>query len=297
MAEHISVCICTYKRPALLKRLLEELSRQKTEGLFDYSFVVTDNDREESAKQVVTGFAADSSRETKYCMEPTPNFALARNNVVRNAKGDYLAFIDDDEFPAEDWLLMLLKTCKTHRAAGVLGPVLPHFEVAPPQWIIRAGFYDRPRHETGFVMGWQEARTGNVLIRRQILDGVDEVFRPEFGAGGEDQDFFRRMMDKGLVFIWCNEALAYETVPPHRWERRFLLKRALLRGKTTCKHPKNRVRNMAKSLVAVPLYALLLPFLLILGHHLFMKYLVRLCDHAGRLLALLGLNPIKERNN
>jgi hypothetical protein len=146
-------------------------------------------------------------------------------------------------------------------------------------------------------MSWHEARTGNVLIRRQILDGINQVFSPEFGTGGEDQDFFRRMIEKGHVFIWCNEAPAYETVPPHRWKRRFLIKRALLRGKTTFRHPRNRMRNIAKSAVAVPLYAIALPFLFILGHHHFMKYFVRLFDHVGRLLALVRLNPIKERCN
>jgi succinoglycan biosynthesis protein ExoM len=105
------------------------------------------------------------------------------------------------------------------------------------------------------------------------------------------------MMASGHTFIWCDEAPAYETVPPHRWDRKFLLKRALLRGKTTFKHPKNRVRNIAKSVIAVPLYLIALPFLLVAGHHLFMRYLVRLFDHVGRLLALLNLNPVKERNN
>lgn len=295
--EHISVCICTFKRPDLLQRLLDSLRKQRTDGLFTYSIVVADNDREESAKATTVAFAANSGIETKYCMEPTPNIALARNTVVRNARGEYLAFIDDDEFPNDDWLLVMLKVCKAHNVAGVLAPVLPHFDTEPPAWLKRAGFYDRPRHETGFVMTWQESRTGNVLIRRQILDSIELVFTPAFGAGGEDQDFFRRMNAAGHKFIWCDEGVAYETVPPHRWERRFLLKRALLRGKTTCRHPKNRLRNIAKSIVAVPLYSIALPLLLLLGHHLFMKYLVRLFDHTGRLLALMKLNPIKERNN
>jgi len=276
---------------------LEKIERQQTDGLFEISIIVLDNDREESAKETVGKFTRASSIETSYLMEPTPSFALARNKVVRNAVGDFLAFIDDDEFPANDWLLTMLKTCKAHGVAGVLGPVLPHFEVAPPQWLVKGGFYDRPRHKTGFVMTWPESRTGNVLIKRQIMEGVEEVFNPGFRLGGEDQDFFRRMMAKGHKFIWCDEAPAYETVPTHRWKRRFLLKRALLRGKTTLNHPENRVRNIAKSIIAIPLYVIALPFLLIAGHHLFMRYLVRLFDHTGRLLAMLNLNPITERAN
>jgi hypothetical protein len=50
-----------------------------------------------------------------------------------------------------------------------------------------------------------------------------------------------------------------------------------------------------KSLIAVPAYALALPVLLLAGHHYFMKYLVKLADHAGRLLASVGLNPVTNR--
>jgi succinoglycan biosynthesis protein ExoM len=295
--EKITVCICTYRRPHFLKRLLTEVASQETSGLFDFSIVVVDNDAQQSAKTVVTDFANSSPTRISYQTEPTSNIALARNKAVAFADGDYLAFLDDDEVPIKQWLLTLFQTCKRYKADGVLGPVHPHFEVAPPDWLTKGGFYDRPTHKTGFVMSWDEARTGNVLLRKQILDGQNPVFRPEFGTGGEDQDFFRRMIEKGHTFIWCDEAPAFETIPPHRWEWRFLLKRALLRGKTSFRHPKNRLQNIAKSMIAVPLYVIALPLLLILGHHLFMKYFVRLFDHLGRLLALLNLNPIQERCN
>src|SRR5207245_10546140 len=42
--KHITVCVCTYKRPHYLKRLLGELGNQDTSGLFTYSIVVADND-------------------------------------------------------------------------------------------------------------------------------------------------------------------------------------------------------------------------------------------------------------
>jgi hypothetical protein len=179
--------------------------------------------------------------------------------------------------------------------AGVLGPVKPYFEEQPPGWLVRGGFYQRPSHATGFVMPWQECRTGNVLLRRSIMDGSEPVFRAEFGAGGEDQDFFRRMMERGHRFIWCDEAVAHEVIPPSRWSRRFMLHRALLRGRNTFRHKKDRLRNLVKSMIAVPAYAMALPVLFFAGHHRFMKYLVKLADHIGRLLASVGLNPVTER--
>ena len=295
--KHITVCICTFKRPQLLRRLLEKVAKQQGRDRFNVSIVVVDNDSNQSAKQTVTEFAQTFPIQATYGNEPVASFARARNRVVANATGDFIAFIDDDEFPDDNWLLTMFETCETHGVAGVLGPVLPHFETPPPSWLVKGGFYDRPRHQTGFVMSWQESRTGNVLFRRKIIEGVEPVFNLEFALGGEDQDFFRRMMEKGHRFIWCDEAPAYETVPPHRWKRSFLLRRALLRGRMTFTQQKNRWRNIGKSMIAAPLYLAALPLLLIAGHHLFMKYLIRLGDHTGRLLAMVSLNPVKERNN
>ena len=100
------------------------------------------------------------------------------------------------------------------------------------------------------------------------------------------------MSQRGFVFVWCNEAITYETVPPSRWTRSYMIRRALLRGRNVLKHPTGRMKLVAKSVVAVPVYSLLLPFTLMLGQESFMKYCIKFCDHLGRLLALLGLNPI-----
>src|SRR5205085_902502 len=103
-------------------------------------------------------------------------------------------------------------------------------------WVVKGNFYDRASYPTGFVIDWKKGRTGNVLLKRHLFDADTPPFRPEF-VTGEDQDFFGRMIDKGYVFIWCHEALAYETVPPIRWKRTFMLRRALLQGATSLVHP------------------------------------------------------------
>src|SRR5438309_11395304 len=92
---HICVCICTFKRPHLLRRLLCELGGQETSGRFTYSVVVADNDYLQSARQVVEDLAATSSIPITYCVEPRRNIALTRNAAVEHANGDFVAFIDD----------------------------------------------------------------------------------------------------------------------------------------------------------------------------------------------------------
>jgi succinoglycan biosynthesis protein ExoM len=296
-AAHISVCVCTFKREKLLKMLLRALDAQRTDGLFTYEVVVADNDAARSAESVVREFGSQSGLTVTYCVEPEPNIARARNAAVSAASGSFIAFIDDDELPGDDWLYLLLRTCGNQQVSGVLGPVMARFEHAPPAWIEKGKFFDRPRYPTGRPMDWPEARTGNVLFRRRILDDLDPAFRPEFATAGEDVDFFRRAMAKGARFVWCDEAVVFELVPPHRCTRRYLLRRALLRGSNFPKHPTHRVRNSLKSLVAVPCYALALPLLTVAGHHVFMAYLIKVADHGSRLLAFAGLPVVIERQN
>jgi len=292
-ANHISVCICTYKRPGFLQRLLEELREQETSGLFTYSIVIADNDHLESAKTVVRDFAGSSGIAIRYCVEPRQNIALARNKAIENAYGEFVAFIDDDEFPSKRWLVTLFEACNEYGVDGVLGPVKRHFDEEPPTWVVKGKFYERPTYPTGLVIDWKKGRTNNVLVRRRVFAAGAPPFRPEFRTG-EDQDFFQRRIEEGHVFVWCDEAVVYEVVPPVRWRRSFMLRRALLQGTICVIHPTFGAREIAKSIVAVPAYAAALPFALLLGQHKFKSRLVKLFHHLGSLLALLGINAIKE---
>ena len=294
-AQHITVCICTLKRPQLLGRTLAKLENQRNEGLFTYSIVVADNDSLGSSKQLVSDFSRGSRLPVVYCIEPRQNIALARNKALHHAAGDLVAFIDDDEFPADDWLLNLFKMYKASGADGVLGPVEPYFETEPPQWVRKGKLFNRPAHPTGYKLEWEQSRTGNVLFRKDILNRLETPFRSKFDTAGEDMDFFRRAMDQGCSFLWCNEAVAYEVVPSSRCTRTYLLRRALLRGSNFPKHPEHRFRNVAKSLIAVPCYTLILPILSLFGQHVLLKYLIKLLDHASRLSAFLGLTLVTER--
>lgn len=290
---HISVCICTYKRPGYLRRLLDALAHLDTGGLFTYSIVIVDNDSDQSSEPVVVDFACRSTVPISYSVEPRQNIALARNKAVQESTGEFIAFIDDDEFPTREWLRHLFDACARYRVDGVLGPVKPSFDERPPEWVVKGRFYERPTYPTGFVIDWRKGRTGNLLVKRSVIAEEATPFRPEF-LTGEDQDFFRRMIDKGHKFVWSSEAVVHEAVPPIRWRRGFMLRRALLRGRVSLQHPTAGLSAIAKSAVAVPVYAAALPLALVTGQSRFMLCLVKLFDHAGRLLAFVGLNPVTD---
>lgn len=300
---HICVCICTYKRQKLLERLLKKLQNQKTDKLFSYSIIVIDNDHKQSAKNIVKDFKEKSKIVIEYYIEPEQNIALARNKALQNAIGNFVAFVDDDEFPVNDWLYNLYKTYNEFKSDCVFGPVKPHFDKEPPGWIIKGKLCERPAYETGTILHWQNRGTGNVLISKDVLDDRENVFNPKFGTQGEDVDFFKRLIEKGYTFVWCDEAAVHETVPPDRWKLSYFLNRALHNGRNSIlrrnknQHYCQKVTLILKTIIAFFIYTLVLPFLLLIGRHVFVKYLIKNFNHIGRIFTLLGINVARNKNH
>ncbi len=274
-------------------RLLSELNQQETGGVFTYSIIVADNEEAHSGEAVVAEARLTSSVPILYDVEPRRGIAMARNKVVGLADGNFLAFIDDDELPSATWLLTLFKTCAEYGVDGVLGPVKRQFDEAPPAWLNRSSLLDRKVNPTGMRVDWREARTGNVLLKRRVVEGDTAPFRPEF-LSSEDQDFFRRKMEAGYTFVWSSSADVFEVLPPVRWKRTYFMKRALLNGAMEIKTPAFGTRSVVKSAIAIPVYLIALPFTLLLGQHRFMSLMVSLCSHVGKILALVGIHVVRD---
>ena len=289
---HVTVCICTFRRRTLLRRLLCNVVNQNTNGRFTFSVVVVDNDLEQSAKSIVEDAQSRTEINIEYRVENRRGIPLARNKALEDIKGDFVAFVDDDEMPTAGWLLTLIEICDQYRAAGVVGTTKPEFVGHPPAWVVHGRFYDRFNLPTGSTVEWTQGRTGNVLFKKMLFDEEQPAFRQEF-LSGEDQDFFRRMIAKGHRFVWCGDVLAYEVISPERWTRSFMLKKALLQGFVGIHDPAFGAKDVAKSMCAATAYMALLPITLVLGQHYFMRYSVKLFHHFGRLLGALGIKPIK----
>jgi len=295
--DHISVCICTFHRPVLLSKALAGVTGQVTESAFTFEVVVVDNDHRRSAEEIVRLLQQGNATKIIYDCEPEQNIALARNRAIRNATGNLLVFVDDDEFPEPTWLEKLFDAQKVYSADGVLGPVIPFYEGTPPEWLVRSGLCVRPSFTTGTTLkNSKYMRTGNVLFCRKIIDGLELPFNPRLGrSGGEDTDFFDHMLHAGRFFVWCNEARVFEFVPKERQTRCYLVKRAFIRGVTSADRESFISRGTMKSIVAVTVYTTILPIMLVTGHHRFMKYLIKDFDHLAKLFAYCGIKFARER--
>lgn len=298
---HITVCVCTFKRPAALERLLLALDRQCTRDAFTFSAVVVDNDARETARETVARVSARVQYTIIYDVEARQNIALARNKALLHADGDFIATIDDDEVPDPDWLYQLFQTLQSSNADGVFGPVRPFFSPEAPQWLIRSGLCDRDSYVTGTILTRNHPlRTGNTLLRRRIFNGGSNLFEEEFGrTGGEDSEFFDKRIAEGFWFVWCEEAVAHEEVPPERCTFSFQVKRLIRSGAQTGE--KMRLGNVPfwsnflKSLAASVFHAVMLPIYALGGRHCLAARAGKLAYHVSRLLGIAGIVLFRHR--
>lgn len=228
----VAVCIPTFRRPDSLARLLESLTRLRT-GDARLAVVVVDNDAEGSAKDTVAEYRR-SLPDLVYSVEPERGISAARNRLLRLAVGldpDYVAFVDDDEWVEETWLVNLLTTARRYDADAVVGPVLPSYEPGMPAWIREGRFFERARRTTGAPV--LRGATGNTLIARRLLCDEGDHFPRCFPEGvGEDTYFFERARRAGARIVWCDEACVHELVPAARASSRWLIRRAYIGGTT-----------------------------------------------------------------
>jgi len=233
----VSVAIATYRRPVELPRLLAALIPQVVEAAARFGshieVVVADNDPDGSARATVEnwtdGVAESSVLSLRVVHEPHPGIASVRNRLLDETVGsDVVVFIDDDETPAEGWLVTLLQAWHDGLADLIAGPVRPVYPEGVAPWIVQGPFHDGPHLETGVAM--DHAACGNLLFDRRVVERLGARF-PDYGTrGGEDSAFTKALTDKGATLRWCEEALVLEPVSPARTSARWVLTRSLGNG-------------------------------------------------------------------
>lgn len=236
MAE-LSICVCTYKRPILLRRLLKSISDQ-VDLPCSIEIIVVDNDVEQSALPVISEFSKVFNGNLKSLSLGTPNISLARNAGIAATVGEFVVMIDDDEVPSNDWIFRLVETQIKFKADIVFAPVLPEYDSGVSDWIVDGGYFDRRRFKTGTRVDHTDARSGNVLIRRSVLRIDSDIsesesfpFDASFGrSGGEDTMLFRRLHSNGALMVWCDDAPVFEYVPVERACIQWLIKRSYRTG-------------------------------------------------------------------
>lgn len=215
----VSVVVCTFERPALLVEALRSLATQDLPEEQLEVVVVDDGSKDDTAERVRT-FAAGAHVRVHYVKqaEGLKGVAEARNLGVQTARGDWVAFFDDDQRAEPDWLAQLLATAARHESACVGGSILADVtdEDRTALGPVCLGLLGEHRYSgtPAQLQGADIPSTGNLLIAREVFERVGH-FDPETDSG-EDTDFILRVRDAGFAVWSAPDAVVWHHVPPYR---------------------------------------------------------------------------------
>jgi len=229
-AIHVTVCICTYRRTHVRETIASILAQDCLDCV-PVEILVCDDDPAGSAKPLVETAAKEALIAIRYVTSGASNIAAARNKCLAEARGRWIAFIDDDEIAERDWLSKLIETQRAYGADVVKGYVRGVYPPKTPGWVLAGNPYTRDFGPTGKPL--QEVGAGNVFFTHELVETHELRFDARFGrSGGEDTDFFQRAHSLGARIVASREAIVDEVVPPDRVTRDYIRSRFRRQGQT-----------------------------------------------------------------
>ncbi|MGZ9100580.1 MAG: glycosyltransferase family 2 protein [Brevundimonas sp.] len=227
----VAVIVPTLRRPESLERALRSLFRQT--GVADRvsAIVVVDNDPVGSATATVEALRASSPWPLVYVHAPRPGVATARNAGLGATGAPLIAFLDDDEAAAPDWLSALLKAQAATGADVVFGPITGRAPDAAP-WLkaYLEQFFGREGPERTGLIDAPFGCGNSLMVRSAALPGAAPFSTDADQAGGEDDALFAALAARGGRFGWAADARVEEFAPAHRATLTYALARAFAYG-------------------------------------------------------------------
>jgi len=229
----ITVILCTYNRDVALGKALESVAAQKVLDSVAWEVLVVDNNSKDQTRAVVEDFCRRYPGRFRYLFEPRPGKSYALNAGIREARGQVLAFIDDDVTAEPDWLQNLTFGLHSGEWAGAGGRILPPGDFSPPRWLSL-----KYRHWLGtlalFDLGTQPGNLTeppfgtNMAYRREVFERYDAFRldlgpRPDSEIRGEDTEFGARILAAGLRLRYEPAAVVHHPVPEHRLQKKYFL--------------------------------------------------------------------------
>lgn len=207
-----TVAICTRDRTEDLARCLASLQAMPDDG---QEILVIDNaPSSEETRELVRRFPA-----IRYVREDRPGLDVARNRALREARGEIVAFTDDDASMDRLWLRTLLRNFEDPLVMCATGLTMAlELQTGAQVSFQRCGGFVRGFHRMVFdaavhdpMLGWQAGAGVSMALRRAVVERVGE-FDEALDAGtpthaGGDSDMFRRILKAGFRIVYDPEAL------------------------------------------------------------------------------------------
>src|SRR3990172_1565155 len=259
----ITAILCTYNRCEILAKALTSAAALVLLQSIDWEILVVDNNSSDRTREVTEDFCRRYPGRFRYLFEPQQGKSFALNSGIREARGEVLAFMDDDAIVEPDWLENLTKTLRNREWAGVGGRIFPEWSCAPPPWLPRESRYALAPL-VAFDLGEQphelvEAPFGaNMAFRREMFEKYGG-FRTDLGPhadcliSNEDSEFGNRLLAAGERLRYEPSAVVRHPVAQNRLQKDYFLAWWFNKGRSNTRQFGNPP-NTKYYLCGIPLY-------------------------------------------
>lgn len=227
----VSVIIPTYNRSALLRDAVGSLLAQEFDGPFE--IIIVDNNSQDDTQTVARALVDQNPVQVHYVCETEQGNAHARNRGVRTAKGEIIAFIDDDVSVDRNWLATLANVLKSRADLSFVGGrVLPQWSGPPPSWLTQEHWSPLALLDYGpeeLIISGERPRgllTANIAFRRSVFDDVG-WFSPHLQrvknmiGSMEDTEFLLRVCRSGKHGLYSPQMIARAPVEVERLSKTY----------------------------------------------------------------------------
>jgi glycosyltransferase involved in cell wall biosynthesis len=229
---NITVLLCTFNRCRSLPKALESVAAQVLPESVTWEVIVVDNNSSDRTRAVVEDYCQRYPGRFRYLFEPQQGLSRARNAGIREARGEIIAFMDDDVTVGPGWLQNLTASLHDGEWAGAGGPVRPPEDFKPPRWLTLGGEMDLGGALALIDFGSVPAELRkppygtNMAFRKGMFQKFG-AFRADLGRCGgsllsnEDTEFGRRLLSAGERLRYEPSAMVHHPVPEERLSKRY----------------------------------------------------------------------------
>lgn len=244
----ISVVICTYNRGEIFKDTLRSLQEMEVPDPTDVELLLVDNKSTDATEKTAKDFIAEAKFRGRYIYESHQGLTYARNAGIDAAKGEIVAFVDDDVFFDRNWLSAMLKGFREQpTAAAVGGKSIPIFDGGRPAWLedeFLSLYGDTRFGEVARWLKYPEYPFGlNMAFRKAVFAEVGQ-FNRKLGRkktsllSNEELEMFGRVARAGLKVYYSPDALLHHRIPKSRISPDWIIDRFYWQGISDAVLPK-----------------------------------------------------------
>jgi cellulose synthase/poly-beta-1,6-N-acetylglucosamine synthase-like glycosyltransferase len=137
MTQGITIILCTHNGETRLGATLSRLRSQHLAGT-SWEVLLVDNASTDSTRKVALSCWGEGPVPLRITREAKLGLQCARERGLKEAKYDFIGFVDDDNWVAPDWVRVAYETLESDASLGALGSICePVFEESEPEWFGR----------------------------------------------------------------------------------------------------------------------------------------------------------------